>query len=163
MELRLLILIFFDVLLIKSESNFSGIINEIKTKYYGHKVAINQYDSYMVLYFKEDCNYSKGFKNNYRKNISFIINRENDYNLTSEETLIIHKGFGIEIHFNSSIRDLGYFFHRYSDNNLVYLESIDSNNFDLSLVTNMEKMFHGCLSLKSISWPNIIYYGLYFL
>ena len=38
------ILIFFDVLLIKSESNFSGIINEIKTKYYGHKVAINQYD-----------------------------------------------------------------------------------------------------------------------
>ena len=146
MELRLLILIFFDVLLIKSESNFSGIINEIKTKY-----------------FKEDCDYSKGFKNNYRKNISFIINRENYNNLTSEETLIIHKGFGIEIHFNSSVRDLGYFFHRYSDNNLVYLESIDSNNFDLSLVTNMEKMFHGCLSLKSISWPNIIYYGLYFL
>ena len=163
MELRLLILIFFDVLLIKSESNISGIMEEIETKFCGHKIAINQYDSYMVLYFKEDCNYSKGFKNNYRKNISFIINRENDYNLTSEETLIIHKGFGIEIHFNSSVRDLGYFFHRYSDNNMEHLESIDLDNFDLSLVTNMEKMFHGCLSLKSISWPNIIYYGLYFL
>ena len=76
MELRLLILIFFDVLLIKSESNISGIMEEIETKFSGHKIAINQYDSYMVLYFKEDCNYSKGFKNNYRKNISFIINRE---------------------------------------------------------------------------------------
>ena len=115
---------------------------------------ISQYDSYMILYFKEDCNYSEGFKNNNRKNISFIINRENGHELTSEETLNIHKGFGIEIHFNFPIRSLQFFFDRNTDNNIKYLKSINFDNFDTSLVTNMEKMFYGCTSLISISFTN---------
>ena len=161
MKLRFLISIFFVMFSISSEANFSGnTIEKINYRNLEHiKVRdmeeINQYDSYMILYFRKDCKYTKDFKNNYRKNINFIINRENGNKLTSEETLIIHKGFGIEIHFNSSVKDLQYFFDRFSDNNIIYLESIDLDNFDSSLVTNMEMMFYECLYLKSISLSNI--------
>ena len=50
-------------------------------------------DNYILLFFKEDCQYSQGFKNDFRNSISYIINRENNSNLTSEETLIVHKDF----------------------------------------------------------------------
>ena len=46
-------------------------------------------DNFMVLYYKEDCYYYDGFQNEFRYNISFVINRENNYNLTSEEELIV--------------------------------------------------------------------------
>ena len=48
------------------------------------------YDTYFIIYFNRDCNYPTGFKNEVRNNISFIINREKNTNLTSEETLVIH-------------------------------------------------------------------------
>ena len=59
----------------------------------------------MILYFKENCNYSAGIKNYYRNNISFIINRENNNTLKNQETLIVNKGYEIEIHFNESLKD----------------------------------------------------------
>ena len=65
-----------------------------------------EYDSYMLLYFKEDCNYSRGFKNEYRNNISFIINRKNNSKLKSEDELIISKDICIEIHFDKNINNL---------------------------------------------------------
>ena len=67
------------------------------------------YDTYVILYFKEDCNYSEGFKNAYRNDISFIINQENNDTLTSEDSFIAHKNFGIEIHFNITVTRLGTF------------------------------------------------------
>ena len=112
----------------------------------------NEYDTMIILYFKEDCNYSTGFKNNYRKIISFIINRENNTKLTSQEELIIHTGFGIEIHFNASVKDLKYFFSTSYDYRMQYLQSIDFSYFDSSLLTNMQSMFSGCSSLKSIEF-----------
>ena len=51
------------------------------------------------MLFDEDCNYSMGFQNKYRNDISFIINKENNEKLTGEDELIIHKGFEIEILF----------------------------------------------------------------
>ena len=97
----------------------------------------NEYDSYIVLYFKEDCSYSEGFKNNYRSNISYILNRENNNKLTSEEILIIRKEIGIEIHFNSPIMKLDTFFSSPFDANMEYLLSVDLSNLNTSLVTNM--------------------------
>ena len=114
----------------------------------------NANDNYMLIYFKEDCNYQK-FSNIYRTEISFIINKENNENLTSKEILTIHKGFGIEIHFNKAIRNLEYFFSRGLDENMQYLASIDLTNFDSSLITNMNNMFYGCSSLNSIILSNL--------
>ena len=111
-------------------------------------------DCYMLLYFKQTVNYQGGFKNDYRKNISFIINRENNASLTGEETLIANKGFEIEIHFNASVKNLEKFFSSVFDENMHYLESIDFTNFNSSFVNNMESMFYGCSSLESIDFTN---------
>ena len=77
---------------------------------------INDYDTFLILYFNKDCIYENGFKNDYRNGISFIINRENNTKLRSKETLIIYKDFGIEIHFNEVIKTLFGFFYNYKDN-----------------------------------------------
>ena len=115
----------------------------------------DEYDNFIVLYFKEDCEYSEGFKNKYREDISFIINRENNNTkIDSGERLIINKNFGIEIHFNKSIKNLQYFFDYYEDNNMKYVISIDFSNFNSSSVTNMSYMFYGCGSLQYIDFSN---------
>jgi len=114
-------LIFFYMILIDSVSInfFNLIINSQKKRTYIAKNEENhprsleeqkEYDSYMLLYFKKDCNYSSGFKNEYRNNISFIINRKNNSKLKSEDELIITKDICIEIHFDKNINNLTYFF-----------------------------------------------------
>ena len=112
------------------------------------------YDTYALLYFKEDCNYSEGFKNQYRNGISFIINRENNDKLTSEDAFIAHKNHGIEIHFNKTVTNLGTFFSRPFDKNMEYLISIDLSKFDTSSVTDMGSMFFNCSSLESLDLSN---------
>ena len=114
----------------------------------------NEYDTYMILYFKEDCNYSYGFQNSFRNNINYIINRNNNAKYQNEDFLIINKGFGIELHFNKKVNDLSYFFCDSYDDNMKYLESIDLSKFDTSLVIDMQSMFKGCSSLKSIDFSN---------
>ena len=114
---------------------------------------VNTHDSYIVIYFKGDCNY-KEFHNIYRKSISFIINKENNEKLTSKNSFELHKGFGLEIHFNTSIKNLEYFFSKGLDENMHYLISIDFTKFDSSLVTRMNNMFYGCSSLESIILSN---------
>ena len=113
------------------------------------------YDNYISIYFGQDCSYSKGFKNDHRKDISFIINGEINTNLTSEEALAIHKDIKVEIHFNKRIKELCCFFSSYFDDNMKFLKLIDFSHFDSSLVTNMEKAFESCESLESINLSNI--------
>ena len=113
----------------------------------------NTYDSYMVIYFKEDYNY-KEFYNIYRRNISFIINRENNDILMNKTEFSGHKEFGIEIHFDTSVKNLESFFSRDIDKNMQYLVSIDLTKFDSSSVTIMDRMFYACNSLESIILSN---------
>ena len=113
----------------------------------------NTNDSYIVIYFNDDCNY-KEFYNIYRRNITYIINKETNTKLTSRTALDIHKGFGIEIHFDIIIKNLEYFFSRGLDKNMQYLISVDFTKFDSSLVTKMNNMFYGCNSLESIILSN---------
>ena len=111
-------------------------------------------DNFIVLYFKQNCNYSEGFKK-HRKGISFIINRENNNTkINSGERLIINKNFGVEIHFNKRITNLRRFFNFDFDNNMKYVISIDFSNFDTSSVTDMSFMFYGCSSLESLDLSN---------
>ena len=114
--------------LLKSLAKFqskNAEIKSLKNNILRNLQESNKNDSYMILYFKEDCNYNQGFKNNYRNGINFVINRENSANLTSEETLIVHKNYGIEIHFDSSLGGLENFLDYTKDENVEYLISVD--------------------------------------
>ena len=115
------------------------------------KLEPNDYDTYITIYFKKECNYSNGFKNYYRNDIGFLVNKENNVRLTSDETFIIHENTAIEIHFNKSVKSLRSFFDDFYDKNVQYLVSIDLSNFDSSLVTDMYSLFYGCISLESIN------------
>ena len=95
-----------------------------------------------------------GFQNDYRNDLSFIINKENKEKLTGEDELIIHKDFGIEIHFNTAVKNLEFFFDTDFDENMNLLISIDFSNFDSSLVTNTRNLFSGCEELISINFNN---------
>ena len=134
----------------KSRLSKGNVVNEAQRFLEGG----DGYDIYMLLYFKQTVSYPGGFINDYRKSISFIINRENNTHLTSEETLIVNKGFGIEIHFNTTIKNLAKFFSAVFDENMQFLESLDFTNFNSSFVNNMESIFYGCSSLKSIDFSN---------
>ena len=115
----------------------------------------DEYDTYMILYFLEDLNYSESFNNSYRENISYILNRKDNAKFKAEEKIEVDKGFGIEIHFDKPVNSLNNFFSSFYDGNMEYLESIDFSNFDSSLVTDMSHMFDGCISLKSINILNL--------
>ena len=165
MELKRFTLIFSLMVLMNTSIYINGkpLFKFMKKKKYdGRKediykrglAKLEEYDTYIILYYKEDCNYSEGFKNEYRNNISFIIQRENNTKFTDEETLVINKNFGVEIHFNTIISNLNYFFSRNVDENMKYLISIDFSNFDSSLITNTRSMFEDCISLESINFLN---------
>ena len=163
MEFRNLALIFYFLILIDSAKNIFGMkipkfskkkynIENIKENSPRYLQEQNTFDSYMILYFTDNCNYPKGFKNEYRNGI-FL--RQNGYNLSIEDELSINKGFGIEIHFNSNITNLNNFFSSSSDDNMNFLMSVDLSNFDSSLVKDTSSMFFECISLESINFLNI--------
>ena len=112
-------------------------------------------DNYIVLYFNQDFSYSGGFQNSVRDNISYIINQKYQYKkYTSLDVLDVYKGFGIEIHFNTPIKSLEFFFEGYIDTNMQNLVFIDFSNFISISVLNMESLFSLCYSLKSIDLTN---------
>ena len=52
---------------------------------------LNEYDNYIIIYFKEDVSYPSGFYNYYRKNTSFIINTKYNTILNKGDSLNIKK------------------------------------------------------------------------
>ena len=129
--------------IVQKENN----IRTTKPKYQRYLSEEDEYDSYMVLYFKEDCNYTKGFK---REKVSYIINRKDNSKISNEDKLNIEKDYPIEIHFAQPVDDLFIFFSYMYDNNMEYLLSVDLSNFDASSVTDMQNMLDSCFSLESI-------------
>ena len=162
MKLKAFEFIFVLIILIVSTNNaLRKHLNELKGSY-AYKTDQNVlrnlqadgYESYIILYFNEDCRYPNGFTNPRRSDISYIINRENNDKITSETELIINKDFRIEIYFSSSVRDMRSFFDRDYDDNIQYLISIDFTNFDSSLLSDIRWMFFGCNSLETIILTN---------
>ena len=139
----------------KPKHKFNIIQPDIQSQKKSSSRNLEEYDTYMVLYFNKDCNYSKGFQNSFRRNPMTIINRENNLTYSDDEELIIHKGYGIEIHFDEAVDDLGYFLSRDIDENMEYLVSVDLSNFDASSLDTMNGMFINCTSLESIDFSNL--------
>ena len=136
-----LLLGYFDYIYGKEKQKFNIIQTEKQSQKQSSQRNLEEYDTYMVLYFNQDCNYSEGFQNDMRRNTMFIINRENNLTYQDDEELIIHEGFGIEIHFSETVNDLGYFLSKDIDENMEYLVSVDLSNFDASSLDNMNGMF----------------------
>ena len=113
-----------------------------------------EYDNYITIYFKEDVTYESGFSNIFRKNISFIINTQDNTEKIKEEQININKDYGIQIHFSEKVTTLFSFFSRYNDQNMQYLISVDFSNLDSSSVSNMATLFQGCNSLEYIDFSN---------
>ena len=126
-----------------------------KCCYYNFNDETCEYTNYIIIFFGKDCNYSSGFKNDYRKNIEFIIKDESKNKLKDTDELIIHSGSKLEIYFLSPITSLQSFFDSNYDINVENIISIDLSQFDSSLVTDMSSAFLGCISLKSIDLNNI--------
>ena len=141
------------IILYSSELNSGHYINKNSNYVIRNLEETIRNDSYMIIYFKKDCEY-RGFYNMYRRNISYIINQENNVKLTSKTAFNIIKEFGIEIHFETEVKSLEYFFSKGLDKNMEYLISVDFTKFDSSLVTRMNNMFYGCNSLRSINLSN---------
>ena len=115
----------------------------------------NEHDNYIVLYYNSDCSYQYGFKNSYRSDIAYLINKENNNaKISISEKFNIHKDTEIVIYLNKQVKSLNHFFDAYYDGNMKYLVFVDLSNFDTSKVTTMSSMFYGCSSLKSLDLSN---------
>ena len=114
-----------------------------------------EYDSYIVIHYRNESNYPNGFKNDFRNNISFIINRRDNSTLTDQDELNITAGTEIEIHFNSSVKNMENFFSQILDKNMANVVSIDFSNFDSSNLQIMKGMFSECNSLESLDLSNL--------
>ena len=53
----------------------------------------DEYDTYIILYFQRDLQYSESFNNSYRENISYILNRKKNVKFEADEKIRIDKGF----------------------------------------------------------------------
>ena len=106
-------------------------------------------DNYIILHFNYHSEFTKGFKNEYR-NVSLIKYMFKEYAPTDE--LFLAKGDKIEIHFAEPIETFEHFFDASYDKNMEFVEIIDFNYFDSSSLNNMNYLFAGCKSLKSIEF-----------
>ena len=166
MRSEILSLIFSLVLLLGSATNIKGKslpnlqknqteIGNIRKNNQGNLRKLNNYDTYITIYFKEDVTYSSGFNNDYRSDINYIINtKDKTKQLNKETTLNINKDYGIEIHFGAKVTKLSDFFSKNYDENMQYLISVDFSNFDSSSLSYIDRLFLGCNSLKSIDFSN---------
>ena len=119
-----------------------------------HTRKLSNDGGYMKLYFSSNANYSDGFKLEHRNNISYIINGENNTHIAEDEAFKVIAGNQLEIHFSIPPNDLGDFFNKNKDSQVLKIESIDLTNLDTSSVINMKSMFLSCNSLKSINLSN---------
>ena len=117
MKPRNFISIFSFFLLIELISNLNGkFLSKFKKDNYLQKNITNdfrkldEYDTYITVYFNEDFTYPTGFPNIFRNGINFIRNTQNDEKVYNGEALTINKNIAFEIHFNESVEDLTYFF-----------------------------------------------------
>ena len=106
--------LFLIIVLISSPLIFGKNITKLKMINKDNILNINnqkrrnvENDNYIILYFNQDCNYSYGFINYYRYDIDYIINKNNkNIKYKGEEPLNVKKEYGIEIHFNKTIRNI---------------------------------------------------------
>ena len=119
-------------------------------------------ENYIVIKYKENVEYSNGFKHNFRQNINFIEYEGQRYSDTDQLTISANKEIKVHI-----LSDTSYYmyFYTYHDINADKMISLDFSNFDPSLITNLNSMFAQCSSnsmfalcssIENIIFSNVI-------
>lgn len=114
-------------------------------------ICINR--NYITIKYSKQSSYDKGFTNNYRKGIEYIIN--GDSVLGENEKLVIQKDGSITVHLFNNISNLNNFFDTEYDSLSANIVSIDLSHLNISLIKDMSSFFKGCSSLKSVNLTNI--------
>ena len=119
---------------------------------YDMEEKICKSDNYIILNFNEtsDFSYDYGFivGSDFRKKVSFI--KKDKVMFASEEKLEIKENTKIEVHIFDYSTSLEKFFSKEFDDKVEYIKSIDFSNYNTSLITNMNSLFYGCISLKTL-------------
>ena len=115
-----------------------------------------EYSNYITVKYKRDASYEKGFNYynfEYRKEISYIIYENKNYN--QSQSLSISSGKSIDIHFSYPIKSLEKFFDGFDvEKNNNCIMSIDFSHFDSSKLENVAYMLFFCNNLESIDFTN---------
>ena len=143
-------------LIVNQKENLLGTNNIIKTAcYYNIKLGKCESTNLITIFYSEDTQYTSGFKNNYRKGISFIIGKDHNKKIKPTDALSIAKGNKIELYFEDNIKYFEKFFDSTNDKNVKNIKYIDLSHFDTKLITDMSRVFYGCESLTSIDLTDL--------
>ena len=106
------------------------------------------------MYYRYNVTYDKGFQNDYRKNIGYLINVAHKNKINANESLSVHKKSKLEIYFNSNEISLESFFSRKNDNNIPNIISIDFSHFYSSSLKSLNNLFYSASSMESVDFTN---------
>ena len=112
-------------------------------------------ENYIVIKYKENVEYSNGFKHNFRKNINIIEYEGQRYSDTDQLTISANKEIKVHI-LSDNTTDFRMYFYTFHDKNADKMISLDFSNFDPSLITNINSMFAKCSSIENIIFSNVI-------
>ena len=118
---------------------------------YSNDVIDSGDDNYIIVYFNGDIDYSS-FLNRYRTNVTKVVVYGKELN--KEDSFTIPSDTGFEIHFDGPVASLESFFDSITDENAVYISSIDFSLFDSSRLSNMNSIFSGCSDLVTVDFTN---------
>ena len=106
---------------------------------------------YITIFFGDRTIYNTGFGNDFRGDIDFIINGE-DHNkkLSGKDRIYLHRGSKLEIYYLSDSLSLQNYFSAAEDANMKNLISVYLSNLNATVSNNLDNMFYGCESLKTV-------------
>ena len=122
----------------------------IKCCYYDMKNKNCEIGNYMTIYYGNDTEYLKGFANQYRTDIKYIIGYNREVEIMANQSFKITGGNKIEVYFSSNLKSLQNFFYYKNDNNVKNIISIDLSQLNSFEIERLDFSFYGCSSLKSI-------------
>ena len=112
-------------------------------------------ENYIVIKYKENVEYSNGFKHNFRQNINFSEYEGQRYSDTDQLTISANKEIKVHI-LSDTTTSFQMYFYIYHDINADKMISLDFSNFDPSLITNINSMFAQCSSIENIIFSIVI-------
>ena len=102
LKLNFIIILLLFESFVKTDLIHKGIQNsEVVEINKNHTRKLSNDDGgYIILYYASNANYSGGFENDFRNNISYIIIGDNNTHIAASDSLYIIAETKIEIHFN---------------------------------------------------------------
>ena len=130
-----------------------NIIENVDNKccYYNIENKECQNNNYITIFFGDKALYDTGFENDFREGIDFIINgEEHNKKLSGKDKIHLHRGSKLEIYFSNDSLSFKNYFSAAKDGNMKNLISVYLSNLNATISNNLDNLFYGCKSLKSV-------------